>query len=75
MSLDGILVYDTHTTATAGTDSSAANRLHGRAQAHARPALGQKISQQRRGEESDVVGERSGGVYELPAFSLSLIHI
>ena len=37
----------------------------GRAQAHTRTALGQKLSQQRRGEESDAVDERSGGVDEL----------
>ena len=57
--------------AAASTDSSSTRRLQ---RSCASPALGLKLSQPRRGEESDAVDDRSGGVDELlPAISTARI--
>ena len=49
--------------------------FYGRAQTHTRPALDQKLSQQRRGEQNDAMDEPSRGVNNfLPASSCYSYH-
>ena len=62
MSFDRICIYNTHHSKQLAPTHVPHTDCSGRAQAQTRPALGQKLSQHRRGDESDSMEERSGAV-------------